>query len=178
MHKTHFTSSDGPRSPSGPQTGLDITSLDGAVQGYCRLGIAPSTRKTYKSAARRFGSFCSKYSIINPFPVDEPILCYFVAFLTKDGLAPQSIKSYLAAKRHIQIETGLLESKSLSSCPQLKLILNGVARQRIGHSSLKKPHLSILADTLLGMFRTMARKVDRDMVMLWAACSISFSGFL
>ena len=84
----HSTSSDGPQSPSGPQTGLDITSLDGTVQGYCRFGIEPSTRKTYESAVRQFGSFCSKYSIINPFPVDESILCYFVAFLAKDGLAP------------------------------------------------------------------------------------------
>ena len=152
--------------------------MDGAVQGYCRLGIAPSTRKTYESAFRRFGSFCSKYSIINPFPVDESILCYFVAFLAKDGLAPQSIKSYLAAIHHTQIEAGLPEPKSLSSCPQLKLILNGVARQRIGHSSPKKPCLPILADTLLGLFRTMVWKVDRDMVMVWAACSISFFGFL
>ena len=30
---------------------------------------------------RRFGSFYLKYSIMNPFSVDESILCYFVAFL-------------------------------------------------------------------------------------------------
>ena len=83
-----------------------------------------------------------------------------------DGLAPQSIKSYLASIRHTQIEAGLLEPKSLSSCPQLKLILNGVARQRMGCSPPKKPRLPILGDTLLGMFRTIAGKVDRDTVML------------
>ena len=109
MHRVH-----GAAVP-GPQTGLDITDLDGAVQGYCKLGIAPSTRKTYESAVRQFGSFYSKYSITNPFPVDEAILCYFVGFLAKDVLVTQSIKSYLAAIRHTQIEAGLLEPKSLSS---------------------------------------------------------------
>ena len=152
--------------------------LDGSLQGYCRLGIALSTRKTYESAVRQFGSFCSKYSIMNPFPVDESILSYFVAFLAMEGLVPQSIKSSLAAICHTQIEAGLLEPKSLSSCPRLKLILNGVVRQRMGHSPPKKPRLPILADTLLGMFRTMARKVDRVSVMLWVACSISIFGFL
>ena len=115
---------------------------------------------------------------MNPFPVDEFNLCYFVAFLAMDGLAPQSIKSYLAAIRHTQIEAGLPEPKSLSSCPRLKLILNGVARQRMGRSPPKKPRLPILVDTPLGMYRTMAGKVDRDTIMLWAACSISFFGFL
>ena len=148
--------------------------MDGALQGYCRLRIALSTRKTYESAVRRFGSFCSKYSIMNPFPVDESILCYFVAFFTMDGLASQSIKSYLAAICHTQIEAGLPEPKSLSSCPQLKLILNGVARQRMGHTPPKKPCFPILADTLLGLYTTMAGKVNRDTFMLWAACSISF----
>ena len=48
----------------------------------------------------------------------------------------------------------------------------------MGRSPPKKTHLPILADTLLGMYRTMAGKVDRDTIMLWAACSISFFGFL
>ena len=34
--------------------------------------------------------------------------------------------------------------------------MNGVAGQRLGCSFPKKPHLPILADTLLGMYRTMA----------------------
>ena len=174
----HATPSDGPRPSPESQTGLDVTVLDGAVKGYCRLKIAPSTRKTYESAVRRFGSFCSKYSIMNPFPVDKSILCYFVAFLAIDGLAPQSIKSYLVAIRHTQIEAGLPEPKSLSSCPRRKVILNEVARQRMGRSPPKKPRLPILAHTLLGMYRTMAGKVHRDTIMLWAACSISFGGFL
>ena len=95
-----------------------------------------------------------------------------------DGLVPQSIKSYLAAIRHTQIEAGLPEPKSLSSCPRLKVILNGVVWQRMGRRPPKKPRLPILADTVLGMYRTMAGKVDRDTIMLWAACSISFFGFL
>ena len=53
------------------------------LQGYCRLGIAPSTRRMYESAVRWFSSFCLKCYIVNPFPVDESILFYFCCLPSK-----------------------------------------------------------------------------------------------
>ena len=53
-----------------------------------------------------------------------------------DGLAPQSIKSYLAAIRHTQIEAGLPEPKSLSSCPRIGAT-TAVAQAGVEDSTIK-----------------------------------------
>ncbi len=72
-----------------------------------------STGSSPKAAICRFHTFCAKYNVWNPFPVSEKLLCSFVAYLTNDGLAPQTCKSYLAAViylatvRNIQLSLGL-----------------------------------------------------------------------
>jgi len=78
-------------------TGLDITTLDQEVQYLCEQGIASSTRKTYQTALRRFAQFCTLYNVLTPFPVSESLLCYFATHLSRDKLAPQTIKVYLGA---------------------------------------------------------------------------------
>ncbi len=39
-------------------------------------------------------------------PTNEQLLCHYVAFLAKSGLAASSIKCYLAAVRNLQITEG------------------------------------------------------------------------
>ena len=92
-------------SGASTNTGLDISSLDAAVQHYCTEGIAQSTQKTYQSALRKFTefSFTYLYSLLTPFPVSEAILCYFATYLGMQGLSPSTIKCYLAGIQHIQI---------------------------------------------------------------------------
>ena len=64
----------------GPLHGLDVRSLDPAVQYFCQQGIAASTRRTYQPALNRFASFCSLYNVLIPFPVSESLFCYFSTF--------------------------------------------------------------------------------------------------
>ena len=84
-------------------SGLDLSHLDPVVHFFCRKGIADSTHKTYQSALHRFGSFCSLYSIVSPFPVSEALLCYYASFLATQRLTPQTIKTYLSAIRSMQV---------------------------------------------------------------------------
>ena len=51
--------------------------------------------------------FCLTYSITDPFPLSELLLCYYTSYLARKGLAPQTIKAYLAALRNAQILLGL-----------------------------------------------------------------------
>ena len=76
------------RSPDG----LDVKSLDPAIQHFCQQGIAGSTRRTYQSALNRFANFCSLYNVLTPFPVSESLLCYFSTHLACQKLSPQTIK--------------------------------------------------------------------------------------
>ena len=112
----------------GSQHGLDISSLDGAVQHFCSQGIAPSTHKTYQAALKKFATFCSTYDILSPFPVSESVLCYFATYLACQRLSPQTIKVYLAAIRYMQITLGLPEPKEYSLMPRLRLVQSGIQR--------------------------------------------------
>ena len=86
---------------------LDLTSLDTVVQELFYAGIAPSTWKTYQSGSKRYVSFCNKFKIHTPFPVTEKTLTFLVAYMYKEKLSGGTVKSYLAAVRHIQIALGL-----------------------------------------------------------------------
>lgn len=69
---------------------------------------------------KRFHNFCVKYSVNNPFPVTEQLLCSFISFLADEGLAPQTCKAYLLAVRNMQISLGLPDPREHSSLPVLK----------------------------------------------------------
>ena len=65
-----------------------------------------------------------------PFPVSKSLLCYFVASLARQGLAPATIKTYLAGVRHAQIMRGFEEPRQHSTLPRLHLLQAGVKRVR------------------------------------------------
>ncbi|KAL5469193.1 hypothetical protein EMCRGX_G030412 [Ephydatia muelleri] len=77
---------------------------------------------------KRFHRFCDSYSIYNPFPVTEPILCYFVAALASDELSPQTIKVYLSAVRDAHIALGFPDPRSQMSMCRLERIQAGIKR--------------------------------------------------
>ena len=52
---------------------------------------------------RRFTAFCELYEVQDPFLVTGNLPYSFAAFLGDQGLAPQTIKSYLAANRNTQL---------------------------------------------------------------------------
>ena len=96
-------------------------SLDKLIASYIAAGITQSTTKYYKSAHKHFHSFCTiHFSITDPFSMSESLLCYFAAYLAREGLAPTSIKLYLSAVPHMQV---VPEPRVESSLPRLRLVL-------------------------------------------------------
>lgn len=77
---------------------------------------------------------CATYNV-EPFPVSESLLCYFVASLGQQGLAPSTIKTYLAGIRHAQILRGYPAPRESSSLPRLGLLQAGVKRVRAEQGS-------------------------------------------
>ena len=92
--------------------GMGITILDKAVHFYCDRSLANSTHKT---DFNQFLSFCNSFYVNDPIPVSESLLCYFVASLARQGLAPTPIRTYLAVVGHAQIMRGFQESRQSSS---------------------------------------------------------------
>lgn len=79
--------------------------MDQVVHSLYQAGLAQSTQKTYAAGKKRYIDFCEKTAAA-PLPAIEKQLCRFVAYLKEEGLRHQTVKSYLAAVRHMQISSG------------------------------------------------------------------------
>ena len=153
--------------------------MDSTVHFFCTKGIADSTHKTYQSALRRFGTFCSLYSILSPFPVSEALLCYYASFLANQQLTPQTIKTYLSAIRYMQVVLGLPEPREFSSLPRLRLVQMGIQRthsQRVtGTPRVRLPVTPSILSRIKDYWS--AKSSDLNFIMLWAAACLCFFGF-
>ena len=101
-----------------------------SVQHYFRSGLGCSTQSSYRAGLKRFYDFCVRYNISTTFPVTEQILCYFLAFLADQGLAPKTGQSYLSAVHSMQISLGFPDPRDHSSMPILKRVQAGIRRVR------------------------------------------------
>ena len=105
-------------------------------------------------------SFCFKYHVLSPFPVSESMLCYFVVSLAREGLAPSTIKTYLAAVRHAHIERGYPDLRDGTSLPRLHLVQTGICRDRTEQGPPVTQRLPITAP-LLRQMRSVDSASDR-----------------
>ena len=81
---------------------LDVPALGATIQRLLQAGLAPSTQRTYL-AGKKYLLFCQKTST-QPLPATEHKLLQFIAFVADQGLRHQTMKYYLSAIRHLQIE--------------------------------------------------------------------------
>ena len=147
------------------------------MDGYFRSGLAPSTSQTYNLVKHRFLSFCDKANLC-PLPLTENLLCRFVGYLSDDGLAPSSIKSYLSAVRHLQLAMHMNNS-NVGNMARLEQVLKGVKRQFVKKNLTKKQRLPMTPDLLLKMKKVWSNEPSKfDNIMLWAASCVCYFGFL
>ena len=150
--------------------------MDQEVQFPCQQGIAASTRKTYQPALQRFSHFYTLYNVLTPFPVSESLLCYFTVHSSRDKLAPQTIKVYLAAIRHMQITMGLPETQEFSSMPRLHLLQTDIQRVHSSNLELKVKIRLPITPAMLHRIKEhwTPYNNDSDIIMLWVAATICF----
>ena len=102
--------------------------------------------------------------------------CHFVAHLYNQHLSTSSIRLYLSALRFHQIAQGGSDP-SLSTMPLLHYVIRGVARGQ--PMCNRPPRLPITLDILLRLFWFWSTSPARyEAIMLWAACTLGFFGFL
>ncbi len=156
---------------------MAVSRLDQLVQFYFVQALAPSTTRSYESAKKRYLAFCTSASMA-PLPVTEPGLMGFVVSLAADGLTSSSIKCYLSAVRHLQLSFGMGDPK-VGDMATLQLVLRGVKSAYAKKGLLPRPRLPITPSILLGLRRVWERDAhDYKSIMLWAACTTCFFGFL
>ena len=126
---------------------------------------------------RRFSGFCNRYQVPTPFPVTEMLLCSFAAFLAEDGLAPQTIKSYLAAIRNTQLSLGLPDPREQSALPVFTRVLAGIGRARLQRGQQPRIRLPITAPILRRIKGELERTAHPESRVLWAVSCTTFFGF-
>ena len=137
-------------------------------------GIAPSTRKVYSTGGRRYEDFCT-LSKLKPYPTSEKILALFVGHLYMEGLAPGTIKSYLAAVRYDQVARGL-GNPNIGGMPQLGYIVRGLKRLTPVRTRKRLPITPGVLRCLKAVWKKESNR--RNAKMLWAAACLCFFGFL
>jgi hypothetical protein len=113
--------------------------------------------------------FSSRYNVSDPFPVTEYLLCCFATFLANEGLAPQSIKSYLAAVRNTQLSLGLPDPREQSAFP--------VSRARLGRQQPSRVRLPITGQVLRRVKADLEQSGHPERTVIWAVCCVAFFGF-
>ena len=140
-------------------------------------GLAKSTLKSYQSGIRRYKSFCT--SLGRPsIPMTEDTLAAFVASLAKEGVSHASLRVYLSALRHHQIESGHGDP-GIPRMVRLEYILKGIKRDNVQSSNSRKDRQPITPSILSRLFSVWEGRPDlREAKMLWAAACLAFFGFL
>ena len=108
-----------------------------------------------------------------PFPASET-LCYFVTSLTQEGIAPATIRKYLAAVRHAQIMRGHPEPQESSSLPRLRLVQNGVRRERASSGPSPPTRLLITPPHLRQLRAPAGSALSYKECLLWATAAVCF----
>ena len=147
------------------------------MEHYFQSALAPSSQRTYSSAQQRYLGFCTAAGLA-PLPATERQLCQFASFLASGNLTHSTIKGYLSAVCHLHIASGLSDP-GIPNMPNLEGVLKGIkAMQARAHSS---------ARTRLPITPPIIRRIgevwetqgpSQDHVMLWAAVTLCFFGFL
>ena len=123
---------------------------------------------------KRFWGFCGQYSVTDPFPVTEHLLCAFAAHSADAGLAGQTNKSYLTAVRNTQLSLGFPDPREQSSLPILKRVQAGIARVRLGRGQPSRIRLPITAQILRQIKQELSRTAHPERLLLWAVCCTGF----
>ena len=98
---------------------------------YFEQRLATATKRTYNAGAKKFLDFCKLFNVLNPYPVSQIVLCSFVGYLAKSGLACSTIKTYVSAVRFQQIALGHAELRG-SGMPKYNLVQRGIRREKSG----------------------------------------------
>ena len=131
----------------------------------------------------RLSIFYSSFPQVKEEPVEIPthtsehLLCQYVSHLTLLKLSHNTIKSYLAAVRHLHIEEGLADPE-ISKMARLEQVLRGIKATHARCKQKGKPRLPISVKLLSKLKESWQREASQDLEMLWAAAALCFFGFL
>ena len=156
---------------------MALAGLDQLVQFYFKQALAPATSRSYEAAKKRFLAFCQSVHLPS-VPASEAVLLRFVVALAAEGLSSGTIKCYLSGVRHLYLSLGLGDPK-VGDMATLQHVMRGIKSVQAKRGQQPRPRLPITPTILSGLRQVWEKsRHDFDNIMLWAACTTCFFGFL
>ena len=101
----------------------------------------------------------------------------FVSHLAQQGLTHQTIKVYLSAVRNLHVSAGLHNQFAAQLTPRLEMVLKGIKKDKA--AATPRTRLPITVEIMERLRCTLIKQpTDHNNIMMWAACSLAFFGFL
>ena len=147
--------------------------LDGLLHEYQSIGVAPSTRHTYRAGVRSYQQFCNQFNI-QQFPATSLTLRYFCTSIAQ-CVSYKTIKVYLAVIRLEHLERGLHDP---TDDKLLQLLCTGIKRSQ---GTTSRTCLPITIDLLLSLKTQLRNDSSYSLLekrLLWSAFTQAFYGFL
>ena len=147
--------------------------LDGLLHEYQSLGVAPSTRHTYRTGVRSYQQFCNQFNI-QQFPATSLTLHYFCTSIAQ-RVSYKTIKVYLAGIRLEHLKRGLHDP---TDNKLLQLLCTGIKRSQGNTSRTRLPITIDLLRSLKTQLRNDSSYSLLEKRLLWSALTQAFYGFL
>ena len=131
------------------------------MEFFFTKGVASATRRSYSVAWNRYSKFCRKEGR-NP-----------VSALAVEGLAPPTLKGYLAGVRYAQVKGGWPDP-CWGSMPRLGQVLKGIRRHRAEEGAPAMERKPVTPEVLEKLKGSWQKNPGFDSTMLWAAVCICY----
>lgn len=141
---------------------------------YMGMALAQNTRKTYNSGVQQFYAFCLQMRISPKLPVNEDTLIYVSVSMAR-YVQHSTIKNYLSAVKHYHSSYGY--NLNLSDFFRFQLVLRVIKHSQGVHSKIRRPITLQLLNVFYHLFN-IKYTVNKDSLMIWAAMTLAFFGFL
>ena len=138
--------------------------LDGLLHEHQSLGVAPSTRRTYRDRVRSYQQFCNQFNI-QQFPATSLTLCYFCTSIVHH-VSYKTIKVYLAGIRLEHLERGLHDP---TDDKLLQLLCTGI---KYSQGITSRTRLPITIDLVLSLKTQLRNDSSYSLLekrLLWSA---------
>ena len=142
-------------------------------------GIASATRRVYNTGIRKFTQLCNHLHI-SPLPSPEPLLRKFVSYLALNGISYNTIKVYLSAVRQFHVQQAH-SPPDISQIPRLQQVLQGIKISGASSPAVNnRPERLSITPSILHAIKTLweLQPLTTDRIMLWAAFTTCFFGFM
>ena len=123
---------------------------------------------------QEFYSFCSQTGLAPTFPINEDILIIFSVCMAR-SVQHSNIKNYLSAIKHYHSSLGY--ELNLSAFLRLQLILHGIKRSQGDNSKNRRPTTLYILNLFYHLLNVKYTS-NKDSLMVWAAMTLAFFGFL